>query len=121
MLYIVQIRPLENNIVMTESLNQNTPWRNGYWISKSHRPHLTYVENENIYHYYSVKLDHPDLKPHRTGTRMYGDFGPAPQELVELTGIKNYNVKSIGIFERYLIVNPEGTKLYSMATGTNGE
>ena len=106
---------------MTELFNQNTPWHNGYWIYKSQRQYLSYVENENISIYHSVKLDHPDLKPLGTGTRMYGDFGPAPQELVELTGIKNYNVKSISIFERYLIVNPEGTKLYSRATGSNGE
>ena len=106
---------------MTELFNQNTPWHNGYWISKSQRQHLSYVENENIYFYHSVKLDHPDLKPLGTGTRMYGDFGPAPQELVELTGIKNYNVKSMVGFERYLIVNEEGTKLYSISTNTYGE
>ena len=71
--------------------------------------------NQCSWHNFLV-LDYPDSAPMMTGTWEYGDFGPAKEELVEVSGgIKNYNVqKNLGpFFQNKAILDPSGTKLYT--------
>ena len=40
-----------------------------------------------------INLDYPDLKPFCIGTWIYGDYGPAPKEIRDKSGINHYNLK----------------------------
>ena len=78
------------------SENKEHPWKNGYWIDRKESGGIAYVDGENIEFFSHVYLDHPELKPEAKdiyGKLVYGDFGPAPPELAELSGIQNFNLR----------------------------
>ena len=107
------------------SENNIHPWKNGYWIDRKERGGIAYINGETIEYFSHVYLDHPDLKPEAedVGRLEYGDFGPAPPELVKLSGIQNFNLRlEIKQLKRRLILNNEGTRYYaekSIATQKN--
>ena len=60
-----------------------------------------------------IDFDFPDLKPMSTQAWKYGDFGPAKSEVVEMSGIQNYNVEIPSFFGMMpAVLNKEGNKLY---------
>ena len=99
------------------SENNKHPWKNGYWINRKDRGGIAYINDENIEFFSHVYLDYPELKPEapeNKGRLEYGDFGPAPPELAELSGIQNFNLKlETKAFKRRLILNNEGTRYYA--------
>ena len=99
------------------SENKEHPWKNGYWIDRKESGGIAYVNGENIEFFSHVYLDHPELKPEAKelyGKLVYGDFGPAPPELAELSGIQNFNLKlELNFFKLRLILNDEGTRYYA--------
>ena len=53
------------------------------------------------------------MKVKDLGKLEYGDFGPAPPELAELSGVQNFNLRlEFKIFKLRLILNNEGTRFY---------
>ena len=48
-----------------------------------------------------IHFDIPNVPDFMQGTWEYGDFGPAHEKIVQVTGIKNFNLKRCfgGIFE----------------------
>ena len=98
------------------SENKEHPWKNGYWIDRKESGGIAYVNGENIEFFSHVYLDHPELKPEAKdlGKLEYGDFGPAPPELAELSGVQNFNLRlEFKIFKLRLILNNEGTRFYA--------
>ena len=99
------------------SENNKHPWKNGYWINRKDRGGIAYINDENIEFFSHVYLDYPELKPDEErgkGKLEYGDFGPAPPELAELSGIQNFNLRlQHGEFKLRLILNDEGTRFYA--------
>ena len=99
------------------SENNKHPWKNGYWINRKDRGGIAYINDENIEFFSHVYLDYPELKPEapeNKGKLEYGDFGPAPTELAELSGIQNFNLRlETKAFKRRLILNDEGTRYYA--------
>ena len=101
------------------SENKEHPWKNGYWIDRKESGSIAYINGENIEFFSHVYLDYPELKPEGTqdvGKLEYGEFGPAPLELVELSGIQNFNLRlslDIKKFKLRLILNDEGTRFYA--------
>ena len=99
------------------SESKEHPWKNGYWIDRKESGGIAYVNGENIEFFSHVYLDHPELKPEAKelyGKLVYGDFGPAPPELAELSGIQNFNLKlESNFFKLRLILNDEGTRYYA--------
>ena len=98
------------------SENKEHPWKNGYWIDRKDSGGVGYINGENIEFFSHVYLDHPELKPEAETIRKleYGDFGPAPPELTELSGIQNFNLRlEHGEFKLRLILNDEGTRFYA--------
>ena len=80
------------------SENKKCPWKNGYWLDVKEKNNVTFIDGENIESINHVYLDYPELKPETTieakkGTWTYGDFGPAPAEIVELAGLPNFNIQ----------------------------
>ena len=48
------------------------------------------------------------------GTWIYGDFGPAPKDIIEASGIQNYNVKiDYTMFKMFGVINESGTQMIS--------
>ena len=56
----------------------------------------------------------PETKPTFSQPWKYGDFGPAPQEIIDLTGIENYNIEITTIMgtPAPAVLNDEGNKIY---------
>ena len=98
------------------SENNKHPWKNGYWINRKDRGGIAYINDENIEFFSHVYLDYPELlklEEGNVGKLEYGDFGPAPSELAELSGIQNFNLRlQIKEFNLRLILNDEGTRFY---------
>ena len=98
------------------SNNKKHPWKNGFWLDKNVKGSVTYIDGETIESIGHFYLDHPDLKPtdQPKGILEFGDFGPAPTELIELSGIQNFNVKAeFGeSFKLNFILNDEGTRMF---------
>ena len=107
------------------SENKKYPWKNGYWLEEKERNSVTFVEGENVENINHVYLDYPDLKPEQSwdpelkGKWTYGDFGPAPAEIVQMSGRPNFNiqVQYSGEGNCYeitykLVLNEEGTRIY---------
>ena len=60
-----------------------------------------------------IDFDFPDMKPIMEEAWKYGDFGPAKTELVEITGIQNYNIQIPSFFGTMpAVLNDEGDKIY---------
>ena len=98
------------------SENKEHPWKNGYWLDRKDSGTVGYINGENIEFFSHIYLDYPDLKPEAEtiGKLEYGDFGPAPLELAELSGIQNFNLRlQHGEFKLRLILNAEGTRFYA--------
>ena len=91
-----------------------TPWKNGYWYNKDTQPFYFHVEGEKAVQSNLVQFDHPDMNAMMSHTWKYGDFGPAKQEIVEVTGIENYNMEIPSLFLGKLpcVLNKEGDKIY---------
>ena len=98
------------------------PWKNGYWCNKKEKCTLAIIDEDRIEFHNTVCLDYPELKlkPEFQRNLIFGDFGPAPKDLVELTGIRNYNMRlpNAGpneIFNIDMILNEEGTQISRMS------
>ena len=92
------------------------PWKNGYWLDRKDSGTIAYIKDENIEFFSHIYLDYPELKEEAEsiGRLEYGDFGPAPPELAELSGIQNFNLRlETKAFKRRLILNDEGTRYYA--------
>ena len=121
--YIVKMLLVYN----MSSGNKEHPWKNGYWIDRKDSGSIAQINGENLEFFSHVYLDYPELKPEEgnTGKLEYGDFGPAPPELAELSGIQNFNLRleiQAFNFKLRLILNDEGTRYYAekfMATQKN--
>ena len=97
------------------SENKEHPWKNGYWIDRKDSRSVGYINGENIEFFSHVYLDYPELKPDakNVGKLEYGNFGPAPPELAELSGIQNFNIRlEYGEHKLRLILNDDGTRFY---------
>ena len=98
---------------------KKNPWKNGYWCNKKEKCILAIVNGDKIEFDNTVYLDYPELKlkPDFQRNLISGDFGPAPKDLVELTGIENYNMRipNAGPKENFnidMILNEEGTEIF---------
>ena len=98
------------------------PWKNGYWCNKKEKCTLAIIDEDRIEFHNTVCLDYPELKlkPEFQRNLIFGDFGPAPKDLVELTGIRNYNMRlpNAGPNENFnidMILNEEGTQISRMS------
>ena len=98
------------------SKNEEHPWKNGYWIDRKDNGTIFHINGEDIEFFSHVYLDYPELlklEEGNVGKLEYGDFGPAPSELAELSGIQNFNLRlQIKEFKMRLILNDEGTRFY---------
>ena len=61
-----------------------------------------------------AELDYPDYCPHTedSGSWKYGDFGEAPKEIQEKTGLQNYNLQMKywgGVITQNAIISSDGT------------
>ena len=93
---------------------KKTPWRNGIWYNENHKCFLTYIEGEKMEMKNMICLDYPEFKSALTGILTFGDFGPAAPEIVEATGIKNYNFETkLEYFGKIPgVINEEGTQMH---------
>ena len=90
-------------------------WKNGYWLDRKDSGTIFYIKDENIEFFSHIYLDYPELKEEAEsiGRLEYGDFGSAPPELAELSGIQNFNLRlKRGEFKQRLILNDKGTRFY---------
>ena len=98
------------------SKHKEHPWKNGYWIDRKDNGTIFHINGEDIEFFSHVYLDYPELlklEEGNVGKLEYGDFGPAPSELAELSGIQNFNLRlQIKEFKLRLILNDEGTRFY---------
>ena len=104
------------------SESKKCPWKNGYWSDVKEKNNLTFVDGENVENINHAYIDYPELKPETTieakkGTWTYGDFGPAPAEIVELAGLPNFNIQvqlsgEDNEITFKLILNEQGTRVY---------
>merc|ERR1711936_1101007 len=104
------------------SKHKEHPWKNGYWIDRKESGGIAYINGENIEFFSHVYLDYPELKPEAedVGKLEYGDFGPAPPDLAELSGIQNFNLRlQLKFFKLRLILNDEGTRFYAEKNDSN--
>ena len=95
-----------------EEKTSHTPWKSGTWYSLLSRSQLFYVNGEKVEIKNMISLDFSDSKPLFTGTWAQGDFGPAKSEIVEMTGVQNYNVQIDHMIGKMLgILDKTGTQI----------
>ena len=96
------------------SEEKKTPWRNGYWFNKQHKCFVNLVNGEKVESKNLVCLDYPETKSVFSGTWTYGDFGPAPKDVVETTGIENHNVMmDYGMFQLPGVLTEDGARIHA--------
>ena len=92
-----------------------TPWKNGYYHSRSMPSMVFEVEGENFLMFSaSGKPTKLDSNPTAKGTWKYGQFGEAHPDVVKESGKSRYNVEMCargGIWKPHLIVSDDGKKL----------
>ena len=72
----------------------NTPWKNGIYISDANSASFLKINGQKVEMFTPAILDFPDMEPLADGTLTFGGFGPAHQEVQEISGgIKNNNVE----------------------------
>ena len=93
-------------------------WLDGYYMFENVKAFIYEVKGESAYWYNLSQLDFPDLPPiHPRGTWKYGEFGEAPQEIQEKTGVKNYNLEMSTNFFGFIfhgVVSEDGTSVTSL-------
>ena len=96
----------------SEETTSHFPWKSGTWYSPLSRSQLFYVDGEKVEIKNMISLDFSDSKPLFTGIWAQGDFGPARSELVEMTGVQNYNVQMDTFFGKILgVLDKTGTRI----------
>ena len=69
-------------------------WRDGKWYSKDDPSLIFFAEGQKVIAKPIICLDYPEVNPSPwIPTWTLGDFGPAQKEILETTGIKNYNIQ----------------------------
>ena len=108
---IEKILKIVNNV---EEKEVAYPWKNGYWYNKGVSTMYYNVDGDEAELCSLLKFDYPETKPTFSQPWKYGDFGPAPQEIIDLTGIKNYNIEITTIMgtPAPAVLNNEGNKIY---------
>ena len=103
--------------------SKKNPWKNGYWFNKKGKTRYNFVTDENVVVRHALTLDYPEfMEFDAKGTWAYGEFGPAPKELIAITGIENFNMElkygkeDDEIF--FGIINENGTLIHAV-TNTN--
>jgi len=85
----------------------------GYWINSDLKCFYNVISEYKMTTHYFVKMDYPLLEPNSIHKLIPGDFGPVSVEILEKSGLSNYNLKIISnISEKYCVMNSEGTKIY---------
>ena len=80
---------------------------------------LMFINNGKFRNRNTAYLDHPDLikyTKHCDGTLKAGDFGPARPEIVQASGITNYNCLVENVLEKSpAVVHSNGSEIYLWA------
>ena len=93
--------------------DKKTSWKNGYWFTTGQRGLLYNVNDKKAECKNLVCLDYPSAKKFMSGTWSYGDFGPAPEEISEATGIKNHNIMmDYGAYKFPGVLSQDGTVIH---------
>ena len=96
----------------SEEPTSDVPWKSGTWYSPLEASQLYFVDGEKVEIKNMISLDFPDSKAMFSGVWAQGDFGPAKSELVEKTGVQNYNVQIDHIIGKMLgILDKTGTQI----------
>merc|ERR1711936_801906 len=90
------------NKMSLEETTSNVPWKSGTWYSPLSMSQLFYVDGEKVEIKNMISLDFSESKPLFSGIWAQGDFGPAKPEIVEKTGVQNYNVQMDHFFGKIL-------------------
>ena len=97
------------------------PWRNGHWFSKKGKSRYNFVIDEKVVVRPTISLDYPEMNIadfEDVGTWNYGEFGPAPKELIAITGIENFNMEfKYGKKEErkfFGVLNENGTQIHAV-------
>ena len=104
-------------------MTEKTPWKNGLWYSEQLPSYIWDVNGESIAGKNMISLDYPDLEGHLNFTLKFGDFGPARKEVLDITGVDNYNfeVTAFGFMKTYGFVNESGTEITTWGTSNSIE
>ena len=92
---------------------RKTPWKNGFWCHKKEKCLLEFVIGENVEVRNTISLDYPNISIEGTATWNYGNFGKAPEDLIEITKIEHYNMElKYGKAKYYGVLNEMGTQIH---------
>ena len=95
-----------------EETTSSVPWKSGTWYSPLSMSQLFYVDGEKVEIKNMISLDFSESKPLFSGIWAQGDFGPAKPEIVEKTGVQNYNVQMDHFFGKVLgVLDKTGTQI----------
>ena len=95
-------------------------WRKGTWHNASTPFLLYFVEENKIEAKPIIVLDYPQIQPNpwvANSTWEFGDFGSARKEIVDRTGIENYNWKfDLNTTTLYGVIFKEGKEIVTFGT-----
>ena len=87
-------------------------WKDGYWYNYNERGYLLVVTGDKSEYKNLVCLDYPGSKVVAKQIWRSGEFEPAHSDIVEATGVKNYNIEIDNeFFKQYGVLNKEGTEI----------
>ena len=87
-------------------------WKDGYWYNYNERGYLLIIKGDKSEYKGLVCLDYPESKVVARQTWRSGEFEPAHPDIVEATGVKNYNIEIDNeFFKQYGVLNKEGTEI----------
>ena len=94
--------------------SQSTPWNDGYWYCQRQKMAVIHLERNKAEWRNLVTFDCPDLQPLALGSCTYGDFGPAPKDIVDATGTEHYNVLiDLVMMKQKGVLNKDGTQIHA--------
>ena len=76
---------------MSSEETKSSPLKSGYWYNKGEKFALYHFQGDEWNNKNMVCLDCPRIKNFMSGTVKHGDFGPAHKDIIEATGVQNYN------------------------------
>merc|ERR1711963_1223252 len=99
---------------MGTSFKMGKHWLDGIYAFTNEKSIVHQIKGEVAYWRNFAELDYPDYCPHTedSGSWKYGDFGEAPKEIQEKTGLQNYNLRMKywgGVITQNAIISSDGT------------
>jgi len=90
-----------------------TTIKSGYWYTKGEQFSLYHFKDDKWNTKNIVCLDCPGVRDFMSGSLKFGDFGPAHADIVEATGVQNYNLSlEAPMMTRNGVLNSSGDQIH---------